>query len=789
MSKIKSRFITILSAIAALFLILGIVFALPARYSASAATYKPSNVFSAGTGGEVGASEAGEEEGAVSYVQFTIKDGGKVHFRRDLALKWYQVVPEDKPEDGGDENEGEGGETAQAKTNERLTPDYFSTEFSFPTVDFKTFKLSFESAEENISKDGLATNSLVFTKAEEGKVRVQVQAAGAEEPEGSVVVDDTASMKFFIDEEKADEPCAPGEFNVKLILNGDEANVISVGKFENIGGYYLEYRSSASSTPSIPMTFTAEFAEDAEEGATQKVLMKSLNGQTFELENGNVVDNAYPVLVLNEEIHAFTLGQRFSLTYEAIDVCDDSVTVTRNYYMAKYEEGAYKAPSERAADASSSDGADDYSQLTTSTYFLPVDDSVKGETDEEIEYVAIRFTLDDGTMPKIYSYLSWYAADNAVAQHDGYDFIKVDRDKKGPNYIGIGTEGEGASDADGNYVSPEAKKAAEDYQAALDLVAKNTSAGTGAYIYLPSLRGLISSAYADYRNLKFSIYYYRQSQTEGSGASSQTSLNYNALKLEVSEAGLYKFRVLATDAAGNNITLNLENKPVSVSSSNIWDIEAIPEFTFTIKYTGATIEKPKEQDLGYRNDTYTFDNFEIIALSGYTTDYTLYRFNREKLGDREEPTYSSFVENADKYVEEFKDCLDVIHVYQNDVKESDAKWKDTDNDYHWDPDSNLSFIPQEAGFYVLQVNVTDAQLAGVIKTAYQVIEVRNPIDTIPGESDWLKNNVLSVVLFSIAAVLAVIVVILFLIKPTDKGVEEIDLEKLKGKKKKSRNKK
>ena len=53
----------------------------------------------------------------------------------------------------------------------------------------------------------------------------------------------------------------------------------------------------------------------------------------------------------------------------------------------------------------------------------------------------------------------------------------------------------------------------------------------------------------------------------------------------------------------------------------------------------------------------------------------------------------------------------------------------------------------------------------------------------------MKNNVLSVVLFSIAAVLAVIVVILFLIKPTDKGVEEIDLEKLKGKKKKSRNKK
>ena len=726
MSKVKSRFITILSAIAALFLVLGVVFALPARYSSSAATYTPSNVFSAGTGGEVGASEAGDGEGAASYVQFTIKDGGKVYFRRDLALKWYQQIPQDKPEEGGNES-GEGGETTQAETDERLAPEYFSTEFSFPTVDFKTFTLSFESAEENISKDALATNSLVFTKTEEGKVLVQVQAAGAEEPAGEAKIDGTESMKFFIDKGTADALCA------------------------------------------------------------QNVLMKSLNGQTFELENGNVVDNAYPVLVLNEDIHAFTLGQRFSLTYEAIDVCDDSVTVTRNYYMAKYEEGKYKAPAERAADASSSEGTDDYSQLTTSTYFLPVDDSVKGDADEEIEYVAIRFTLDDGTMPKIYSYLSWYAAE--IAQHDGYDFIKVDRDKKGPSYIGIGTEGEGTPDKDGNIVSRAAKDAAAAYQEALDIAAKNTSAGTGAYIYLPSLRGLITSAYADYRNLRFSIYYYRQSQTEGSGASSQTSLNYNALKLEVSEAGLYKFRVLASDAAGNNITLNLENKPVSVSSSNIWDIEAIPEFTFTIKYTGATIEKPKEQDLGYRNDTYTFDNFEIIALSGYTTDYTLYRFNREKLGDRVEPTYSSFVENADKYVKDFEDCLDVIHVYQDDVKESDAKWKDTDNDYHWNPDSNLSFIPQEAGFYVLQVDVTDAQLAGVIETAYQVIEVRNPIDTIPGESDWLKNNVLSVVLFSIAAVLAVIVVILFLVKPTDKGVEEIDLEKLKGKKKKSKNKK
>ena len=64
------------------------------------------------------------------------------------------------------------------------------------------------------------------------------------------------------------------------------------------------------------------------------------------------------------------------------------------------------------------------------------------------------------------------------------------------------------------------------------------------------------------------------------------------------------------------------------------------------------------------------------------------------------------------------------------------------------------------------------------------IEVRNPVDIIPGVSQWLQNNVVSVVLFSISAVLAVIIIVLFVVKPSDKTVEEVDLEKLKGRRKK-----
>ena len=64
-----------------------------------------------------------------------------------------------------------------------------------------------------------------------------------------------------------------------------------------------------------------------------------------------------------------------------------------------------------------------------------------------------------------------------------------------------------------------------------------------------------------------------------------------------------------------------------------------------------------------------------------------------------------------------------------------------------------------------------------------MVEVRNPIDTIPGQSQWLEENVVSVVLFAISGVLAIIVVVLFLVKPNEKKLEEVDLEKLKGKKK------
>ncbi len=676
---------------------------------ATAVEYAPSTLFSAGTGGTVAASSAGEGED--SYVEFTISDGGAVNYRRDLALKW------------------------QAGKNDQK---YFSMTFSLPEVNFDTLTIAFESAQENISKDGTTTNSLVFTY-DAGTVNAACRY-GEEEAGAASAVDVSGDVTVSFDGGDA------GSFDV--CVNGS-----SVGTFENIGGYFMEYLSSASSTPRIPMSFKAELQEGKSE---QKITMKQLNGQTLKLTDGKVVDNAAPALVVNEQVSEFALGYKFSLSYEAIDVCDETVSVTREYSM-------YQAPAEGEAESDPS-----YASLTTSTYFLPQKDG------NQEEYVSIRFTLEDGRTleegEEKYVYLSWYAG--TVATHGGTDYIPVRRGSEGPAYACVNHDAVAKTST-----LDESSAAYTEYAAAVSEAAQDLNAGSGAYFYLPSLRGLIGDDNTDYRNLKFTVYYKTQYSSTSKTAS---SLAYNALKFEISEESEYTFRVVATDKFGNAMKVYDQGRLVSVTADNVWDLDCIPQFTFTATSSGATVEDPGEQTIGYRGSKYTFSSFEIVAIA-YETDYALYYFDQEKYGEDHNgdmPTYAEMVKSPADY----KDYLVEIREYDDTVAEGDAAWDKTDNDYEWNA-SSLSFRPQKSGYYFLQATVTDTHLCTQTK-AYQVVEVNNPVDEMTGETYWLQNNLVSIVLFSISGLLLVAIVVLLLVKPSDKKVDEVDVGALKGKKRK-----
>ncbi len=805
MNKTKIRLTTIFALLAALALAMSFAFgSLFTKKGALAADYRPSEIFSAGTGGSVGVS--GEEGDAERFVEFTFsEEDGSVYFRRDLALKWLSPVEaeetpeEDEPAEQAEESGGEEG----AQPAAAYETNYFSMTFAFPSFDFSRFTLEFESAEENISKEGTAVNSLVFFY-EEDKLSAAVRDSYAQPDEDTEEEDDA----WFEDAEKvaldiaagADitvsfEEAEVGSFHV--LVNGTE-----VGTFTNVGGYYMEYLSSASSTPRDPIAFRADELKEGK--SEQKLVMKDLNGQSFKLnENSRIDDTADPVLVINEEIYAYTLGRKWSLTYEAIDVCDSSVTITRRYAMvnAADDEGNYPKPTK-----------DDYSTLSTSTVFMPTSD-----TQSEEQYVSIYFELDDGTNLSGLGdeekeakrvYLWWYAAEGQTKSlSDGteeFTYILVNRgdvgdvqsgEKSGPYYVGVTPNHDELNNKGGDAAL--AKELAEKYQAAIDEVVYETvekdgasvkkcklSAGDGAYFYLPSLRGLIASKNADYRNLRFSIYYKKQSLETTASASSATSLRYNALRFEIDEEGKYVFKVLASDAAGNAMKYYVDGEYVTVSSDNIWDIEEIPTFSLEASYTGATIKNPGTQSLGYCASSYSISSFDIVALDGYKTSYKLYRYDATKEKENQQmPAYSDFVENVKTYVNEYSNCLVEIKKYNSSITEDDVLWDSTDNKYHWDPDNSLSFVPQERTIYVVQLDVTEEnRLPGSKVTAYQVIEAQNPLDPRPNNTEWLESNVTAIVLFSVSAVLLIVIIVLFVVKPSEKSIEEVDVSTLRGRK-------
>ncbi len=937
MKKTKIRYMTIAALFIALALILS--FAVGSlfvkRQTILALEYNPNDIFTAGDGGNVGASKA--DEGEKSYLRLSLSDNGEAYFRRDLALKWFAPIPE------GTEPAGE-----TVGTNNPAEKKYYNMQFAFApaeysvntsastktcprcgetglalsadtctkcsfdftkTVLFERFEIAFESAEESYSKKGVATNTIVaelvgeelkfavrnsFEQPEDDKSEEENKWELPEDAVGFAVT--TESFTVRLDE----KDCSAGEFAVYV---NDEF----IGKFTNVGGYYMEYLTSTPARD--PMTFRAELPEETGEGYTQvaqTVKMLSLNGQSFEVNaSGKVYDNADPVLVVNEAIYAYTLGRKWSLTYEAIDVCDSSVSITRRYAMVNASDGE----DEEGNPLYHKPLKDDYKALTTSTVFIPTNDDQPTE-----QYVSIYFDLDDGTSHRhkcpdcgylyddnveetpfaaltssgddawkcpghkedgtecgaaksrfttesSYTYLTWYAADeNQTAslnssevyecplcgkqyskseyekedftkctntddsKHksgeevidapkedfkevavDPFDYIIVNRsdsvngEKSGPQYVGVTA----VADTRTNEVTPEAEELAEKYQQAIDEVVfekdeegnltkdLKLSAGDGSYFYLPSLRDLIASENADYRNLRFSIYYKKPGTEVGASPSSATSLRYNALRFEIDEAGKYAFKILATDAAGNAMKYYLEEKLVTVSSSNIWDIDEIPTFSFEVTYTGATVENREDSYQGYRDSSFTITSFDIVALSGYETKYTLYRFDDavRAQNDLAPITYENFRKDLSGNVETYKACLVEIKDY-GDITEDDPNWADSAQYYQWDSDSSLSFIPREITFYVVKLEVTEeARLPEQKAIAYQAIDVRNPIDSRPDPTYWLENNVTSVVLFSISGALLVIIIILFIVKPSDKKIEEVDVNTLRGGKKNKKNKK
>lgn len=748
--------------------------------------YTLSTVFTS-TGATVDAEE--------NVTAFAISNNGSVKFKRNLAYKWQVSKDETK---------------------------YLTVKFALKDTNFKTVDFTFETPSAWATKDDKAKN-VVQIKKTTGDYVVSVNG---NDVMTIASADISKTMTLSLSESAT---ATDGEFFVNLkagetaVTVTDEENC----KFVNVGANYTNY-----STEKYPLAISATIPTDATDDAKKTVvLLKEINGQSFDaLENKEIVDNAAPVLVVNEAIDGFLLGSTFSLDYAVVDVLNTSIA-SADKKLTYYQYNPTKTWT-----------ADDYKTLDSSIVFSDTVYKLGEETtsvyaEEGAEYVSVKSKISDGYNSSDVD-LSWYA--QRTRDFDGVTYIPVDRNKEGAKYTFVTADENTKTNLfdETAYENAEATKA---FKRALAEEASNVSSGKNAKLNIPSLKWFIGDNNG-YRNLKFVISY---KTPTSDGANTTSSLSYSALKLSVTDEGTYQFKVYATDTANNKMQYyNEEGELVDITSDNIWDFEEIPSFTFTIRNKGLSIDENKDK-VGNRttsvilDKTYTMPDIDVSGAEDLKEKYALYRVDLSKYNATAEedkkltqtalknvsyadvmtelntykafghPNYTAYqtaLANKDFFdlyltayakllatevgadassetvIENIKKCFIVINEYDERITEENApnEWE-AYNKYKWSSKSQ-SFYTAEEGTYLIVADYEEKETPAVRIMGYKVISVESKADVIKGQTDWLKNNITSVILFSIAGVMLIAIIVLLLVKPSDETLKDVDA-KVKEKKK------
>ena len=809
-----------------------------AAESFTASTYALTEVFASTTSGVIGADNRGDTNAKTETTKFTLAKDQSVKYQRNLALKWF------------DKN---------ATTN-AVEAQYLSLGMILTKENFEELTLTFETDSALATEDGKAVNTIKFEKADETGANVYVNGKKAD---GTVLF----GVEFAIElDAYTGSDAQYGDYAVKI--NGQEK-----GKFTNVGAYYADYTYDKMVPLTIQATKVTAKAADATEEPTVAVYLTEINNQRFdnittEEKVKKVADTTAPVLVVNDDIETgFLLGTEFSFSYETIDVLPSTVTPKTQFYQWNPADKYVTYEAQKSSP-----------YFMDTVYYTKADGTGAYKTAEEAgegyqsttvyaengeEYVSIKVTLADTTFKgelgtanaKKEYYLSWYVGANATVMKDGKlandaedetddenvttQFIKFSREEKGPqyNYI-VAKDGKNILvDASGNPETEDAVKKGETalddqvkkFQTELATAASTTVAGSNSYIKFPAMSWLLTDNNG-YRNLKFTISYKSPSSTT---AKSSTNLSYNGLQLSASEEGWYEFKVFAVDRAGNTMKYYLDGVLTDVSTSNVWEIEEIPSFTYEIKNKGLSVKTDSDtaknrKDTENHNETYTFSDVKIVGASDQESAYALYEITLSEYNNTVEAggkqltqsvltsvSYATIAANVKNKVpadgdyfalylnayitelaravngkyEDVAKCFKRIEEYNEKITENDPEWEEY-NKYKWNATSKSFVAVEEDKDFLILADYWESELPMQRAAAYKVIEIKGEADEIKGDvGEWIKNNVVSVVLFSIAGVMLVLIIILLLVKPSDEKLEDVEENEEQKKAKKAKKEK
>lgn len=815
--KLTKYKISILALALILIMAIGAVFGINSL-SADAAgtvTVSSSSVFTAASSNMISAGTMSEGDNAEFYTSFTFDDEEEgVSYRRNLAYHWYE---QRKTESDEGKEKDEDNKTSEIPAGD---PGYFNMKIGFKEVNFKRFIITFESQNYNKNKDNKAVNYIILFPAEQSG---SVYALITDDREGTVE-DIPAESKHAI---------PAGEITIRFLsyYTGEYKDIHGVtdsytagynveigadntfvsGKFHNVKGNFAK-SSTSTSSPLYPLIFNAELKEKNENESNEvKMFMLSLNGQSFKMSSSTsttVTDGQPPVLCLNSDARYLTQGGSIKFDYTVIDVLRSSPPTPKVYYYTltgtQYKSKDNFYDSDRFEEVKN-----DLLLESDVDKYLPsaedLDGTVynsresKGELTADM-LVKVYVSLSDlsttnSNREEAVVYLDWYINDlykvSLKDKDDNLcDFIVVAKDTLGATYNYDGAEVNGVFKKWGDTKTP--GTILGDYQAEVDRLAKNLSAGNTSYIYLPSAESLFNENVTSYENMRFSIYYYSSSK------SSNTSLLSNNLSINVTNQGNYTFTIYATDGASNNMyyleetdeegDVVIEGKNynyVIFEAGQIWDMyddygedglyKKLPWFTFEVGYQGVKFaETPGLQSTAYVGTTYTSASFKLDGISGsYETTYRLFIFDRQGYFEdtNKSLSYKQFIEEMDAMF----DNADLRKYFKEipEVKESDEDYE-LYKDYGWS-NSNTTFTPQDANaYYYMRAELKDTQYVVEPMVCGLAIVSSAEAKELKGEDDWFENNIASIVLLTVAGLALIGIILLLVIKP--KNEEDIDVE-------------
>ncbi len=262
----------------------------------------------------------------------------------------------------------------------------------------------------------------------------------------------------------------------------------------------------------------------------------------------------------------------------------------------------------------------------------------------------------------------------------------------------------------------------------------------GTSIEIPSLEDLVSDNYTAYKNLKTEIHY-----------ATPSSLNFSTkseMKLTLNEAGVYTFYVLFKDAEGN---ITDEEGFVKEVDGQLQVQNSKYVFSFYVEDNAPIVITPAaQQGKGYKGASYTASRF-IVDASGCNITYKLYynadiNATKTSSGWVEIPASSKVTDT--EYDKDGYTYDDVKAIGYNGV---------------------LSFTPDKVGAYMIECTAISKTTARENSANSEIIKIVDEPVVVTPPSEWLQNNVWSVVFLSVGTLCLIGIIVLLCIKPKEEN--------------------